>query len=392
MGFPKVEIEVQNGQLGQTEGTEDSVAGLIAFDTAKVGIGSNEPKQVFSLKEVEELGFNKINTVYEHAKQFYSQAGEGAELWITILSPAVLMTNAIDIANGFASKLLDAAEGRIRILGITREPDEAYEPVYADGIDPDVINAITKAQELAEAYAAAYKPLRVIVGGRDYQGVIADLADLTERTDNRVAVLLGGKGESSLEACVGLALGRLAAVPVQRKIARVKDGDLGLSVAYLSDGATTIDELSEAELEAIHNKGYITLRKYFGRNGYFFTDDPTATGATDDYNTIGRGRVIDKAISLAYQTYVNELQDDVELDPDTGRLEAGVIKSYQASVKRSIEQNMLADGEISGVTVVLDPLQDVLTTNKVEVTVSILPKGYSSNIVVKLGFTNPANS
>ena len=264
MAFPKVEIEVQNGQLGQTEGTEDSVAGLIAFDTAKVGIGSNEPKQVFSLKEVEELGFNKINTVYEHAKQFYSQAGEGAELWITILSPAVLMTNAIDIANGFASKLLDAAEGRIRILGITREPDEAYEPVYADGIDPDVINAIAKAQELAEAYAAAYKPLRIVIGGRDYQGVIADLADLTERTDNRVAVLLGGKGEDSLEACVGLALGRLAAVPVQRKIARVKDGDLGLSVAYLSDGQTTIDELSEAQLEAIHNKGYIVIRKYFG--------------------------------------------------------------------------------------------------------------------------------
>lgn len=395
MGFPKVEIEVQNGQLGQTEGTEDSVAGLIGTGVEIVdNIGINEPKQIFGVKDAEALGFSDAVNPEMHAQivDFYGQAGEGAELWIMLQAEATLMASILDVNNANATALLDAAAGRIRILGITRKADVAYEPVYADGIDPDVINAIAKAQELAEAYAAAYKPLRVIVGGRDYQGVIADLADLTERTDNRVAVLLGGKGESSLEACVGLALGRLAAIPVQRKIARVKDGDLGLSSAYLSDGATTIDELSEAELEAIHNKGYIVLRKYFGRNGYFFTDDPTATGAADDYNTIGRGRVIDKAISLAYQTYVNELQDDVELDPDTGRLEAGVIKSYQASVKRSIEQNMLADGEISGVTVVLDPLQDVLTTNKVEVTVSILPKGYSSNIVVKLGFTNPANS
>tara|TARA_B100000965_G_scaffold390292_1_gene396961 strand:+ start:528 stop:1766 length:1239 start_codon:yes stop_codon:yes gene_type:complete len=395
MAFPKVEIQVQNGQLGQTEGTEDSVAGLVCTGVAIVDkIAINEPKQIFGVKDAEALGFSDaVNPeMYAQIVDFYSQAGEGAELWILIQSEATLMASILDVNNANATVLLDAAQGRIRILGITRKADGAYAPVYADGIDPDVITSIDKAQELAEAYAAAYKPLRVVIGGRDYQGVIADLADLTERDDNRVAVLLAGKGEGSLEACVGLALGRLAAIPVQRKIARVKDGDLGLVSAYLSDGVTTIDELSEAQLEAIHNKGYIVLRKYFGRNGYFFTDDPTATGADDDYNTISRGRVIDKAISLAYTTYVNELQDDVELDPATGRLEAGVIKSYQALIKRAIEQNMLADGEISSVSVVIDPLQDVLTSNKVEVTVNILPKGYSSVIVVKLGFTNPANS
>lgn len=394
-GFPKVDIQLQNGQLGQTAGTADGVAGLIGTGVEVVGkIGINEPKQIFGVKDAEALGLSALVNpeMYAQIVDFYAQAGEGSELWILLQAETTLMAATMDIANDMAKKLLDAAGGKIRILAITRRADVAYEPVYADGIDPDVINSIAKAQELAVAYATAYKPLRVIIGGRDYQGVIADLADLTERDDNRVAVLLGGKGEDSLEACVGLALGRLAAIPVQRKLARVKDGDLGITEAFLSDGETTIDSLSEAELEAIHDKGYIVMRKYYGRNGYFFTDDPTATAATDDYNTISRGRVIDKAISLAYTTFVNELQDDVELDPDTGRLEAGVIKSYQASVKRSIEQNMLANGEISSVTVVVDPLQDVLATNKVEVTVNILPKGYSSTIVVKLGFTNPANS
>lgn len=395
MAFPKVDLQVQNGQIGSTDGTDDGVAALIGTGVEVVGkIAINEPKQIFGVKDAEALGLNDaVNAeMYSQIVDFYSMAGEGAELWILIQAEATLMASILDVNNANATALLDAAQGRIRILGITRKADGAYDPEYDDGIDPDVINAIAKAQELAEAYAAAYKPLRVIIGGRDYQGVIADLADLTERDDNRVAVLLAGKEADSLEACVGLALGRLAAVPVQRKLARVKDGDLGITEAFLTDGETTIDELSEAQLEAIHDKGFITLRKYYGRNGYFFTDDPTATGADDDYNTISRGRVIDKAISLAYQTYVNELQDDVELDPVTGRLHAGVIKSYQAAVKKSIEQNMLANGEISSVTVVLDPLQDVITTNKIEVTVSILPKGYSSTIVVKLGFTNPANS
>lgn len=393
MAFPKVEIQVQNGQLGQTEGTDDAVAGLIGTGVEIVGnIAINEPKQIFGVKNAEALGFSDLVNpeMYAQIVDFYAQAGEGAELWISIQAEATLMANILDVNNDMAVKLLDAAGGRIRILAITRKADLAYAPVYADGIDPDVIASIDKAQELAKAYADAYKPLRVVIGGRDYQGVIADLADLTQRDDNRVALLLGGKGAGSLEACVGLALGRLANVPVQRKISRVKDGDLGLTEAYLSDGVTTIDELSEAEIKAIHDKGWITFRKFFGVNGYFFSSDQTATGADDDYRTLGRGRVIDKAIQLAYQTYVNELDDDVELV--NGRLEAGVIKSYQAAVKRSIEQNMLAGGEISSVTVVIDPLQDVLATNKIEVSINIEPKGYSSVIVVKLGFTNPANS
>jgi hypothetical protein len=402
MAFPEVTIEVQNGQIGQTASTDDGVAGLIGTGAEIAGkITINEPKQIFTLKGAEDLGFSDLVNpeMYAQIADFYTMAGEGAELWISVQSEATLMINVLDKDNDMAVKLLNAAKGRIRILAITRVPDVAYEPAYevgdpavAVGIDPDVILSISKAQALAKSYADDYKPLRIIIGGRDYQKVSADLANLKERDDNRVAVLLAGKEAGSLEACVGLALGRLALVPVQRKLSRVRNGDLKITAAYLSDGETVIEDLSETEIKAIHDKGYILTRKYTGINGYFFTDDPTATGDDDDYNTLSRGRVIDKAITLTYAVFIEELQDDVELDSDTGRLEAAVIKSYQAKAQRVIDQQMTATGEISSVTVTVDPQQDVLTTNKIEVNVAILPKAYSSVINIKLGFTNPSNS
>jgi hypothetical protein len=156
-------------------------------------------------------------------------------------------------------------------------------------------------------------------------------------------------------------------------------------------GTQTVEEAA-GNIQVIHDKGYITLRTHVGRAGYFFTDDPTTTLATDDYSQLALGRVLDKAIFLAYITYVNDLLDDIEIDPDTGQIETAKAKYLQQLATTAIDSTMTANNEISGVTVEVDPNQDVLATSKICIKLRVIPVGYAREIEVELGFSNPANN
>lgn len=397
MALPKVTIEVLNGQLGQVGNTDDGVAGLLGTGVAAAGIALGEAKQIFSVADAEALGidaaYDVTNTtnVHKSIKDFYAQAGTGKELWIMIVAKSTTMATMCDTASDILKKLLNAAQGAIRICGVTRVPDGAYVPVYADQLDPDVIAAAAKAHALANEFALAFKPVRIVLDGRDFQGNTGTLLDLKLSTYNRVAVALFTDVSGSDNAAVGLVLGRLAAIPVQRNIGRVKDGDLGIQTAYLTGQATLIETLASAAQDQVHDKGYIFVRKYPAKNGYFFNDDPTAVANSDDFNSIARGRVIDKAIVITNQVYTEELLDDLDVD-ENGRIDAGVIKNYQSSIKRELDAQLTAEDEVSAVRVVIDPTQNVLSTNKVNIELYITPKFYSKEIAVKLGFENPANA
>ncbi|WP_420582086.1 DUF2586 family protein [Reichenbachiella sp.] len=396
MGRPGVNIEIENGALGLVAGTDDGVAGLILSGVAVGGqIGLSDPKQIFSTDEAKALGLDAAydtansTNVWKNIKDFYAQAGEGAALWVMLYDPTTLMASVADKANDLATKLLDAADGKIRLVALGRVPDGGYVPTYDDEVDDDVTAAILKLHETAEEYASQFKPFRAIIDGRDYQGTIGDLIDLTGNTNNRVQVAISTDVAGSKNAAIGLLLGRYAANPVQRNPGRVKDGDVGVTASYLTDGTTTIESMSSGEQDQLHDKGFVFLRRWQGRNGYYFNDDPMACPASDDYSSFARGRVIDKALTITYDTYVNEILDDLDVDDD-GFMAPVVAKDYQAKIQNALDLNMTANGEVSAITATVDPKQNVLSTNKVKVSLKIRPKFYSKTIEVTLGFENPA--
>lgn len=393
MSLPGVYIEILNGQLGSVAGTDDGKAALIATGVAVTGkIALNEAIALFSLAEAEELGINEAYDtangcdVYGQIKDFYSEAGTGAELWLMIVGSGVPMAEMLDITEAdHAVKLLNAAGGTVRLLAVSKSGTGAS---VAGGLDADFFDALAKAQELAEAYAEEIKPLCIIVPAREFTGTVGDLVDLHTFAYNRVSAVLLSTGDGIENAAVGLVLGRLASIPVQRNIGRVKSGALPVLEAYLTDGVSVEDH--ENILETIHNKGYIIGRKYVGKSGYYFNDDPTATALTDDYNSIARGRVIDKALVLTYSTYTDEVNDEVPINAD-GTLSAAYVKALQGKIENVINQAMTAESEISSVACTIDPLQNILSTNRLEIEVLIIPVGYAKEIRVRLGFTNPLN-
>jgi hypothetical protein len=387
MGLPKVAITLGNGNLGASIATDDGVAGLVLTGVATATLPLGTPKVIFSLGEAEGLGILATGanaSAHRHIREFYDLAGEGAELYIMTVADTVTLTQMADVTNASsAAKLLDAAQGRIRLLGLTRTPSASYTPVLSDGLDKDSLDAITKAQQLALAYAAQYKPVRVLIEGRKLDTTnMATLKDLRTYTANHAGIVIGSTANDG-SASVGLVLGRAAAIPVQRNIGRVKDGALPVLSAYVNTAKA--EELTSADL--LHDKGYIFLRTFVGRSGYYLNDDPMCAPVTDDYSQLALGRVIDKATMISYQTYVEELNDEITID-ENGKISVPVIKYLQNKIESAV--NLAMVDEISSFSAYIDAGQNVLSTGKLTVKAAIVPMGYTKTIEVLLGFTNPA--
>lgn len=400
MPLPNVEIPLLDNQLGRVESSPDRVPGLILSGIATDYLELDTPTQIFTLQAAIDLGidsaYDEDNSLdaYRQIKEFYDQAGNGQELWFMIIDQAVTMEDACDKANDYAKLLLDAAQGAITVWGITRVPDEGYTAALTKGFDDDAYAAILKADALCKEYTAAFKPCRAIIGARDFQGVPADLVNLRANTNNNVAVLLGNSKASDTGTCMGHLLGRIASIPVQRNIGRVKDGDMGLVDAYFSNGASVMT--LESAWDTIHDKGYIFFRKFAGINGFFYNDDPTCSPKSGDYSSLARGFVIDKAVRITYGIYVTELQDDLDTDDD-GFLDPSVVKAFQQKIINAINANMrgaqVNNNNISGVECEIDPKQNLLQNDTVTIKkLGVRPKGYSKYIYVPLGFTNPLNN
>ena len=397
----KVKITVENGALGRTATTADGVAGLVVCATAKPNLGLYVPKQIFSLKEAENLGLTETNDqaegidAWQQIREFYDEAGNGATLWIMTYAMERTLTEMTDPANtgnNSVRTLLNASEGTVKVLAIGHfvNPAVQYNPVIVGGIDGDVHTAAQNLNALALEYQGRVAPFVALVDARGWNGSISDLRDLHTQTYPKVQYVMAASKEFKKSACVGLALGRYSKVPVQRHPGRVKDGAVQVARGSMTNGKE-VKTFSEAQLEAIAEKGYLVFMRYNGKTGLYFSDDSTATTQTDDYLTISNNRVIHKAYTICYSIFVEELNDEVSIAAD-GKIAPTQLSYLKQKIGNAINTQMLANKNIANYEVEIDPNQDVIKTDKVMVTVRIVPVGKLKFIDVSLGFKNPTTA
>lgn len=382
--LPNIKFNISTTGLGRLQADVQKIPGLIITGntvTDKVTIGKSY--QLFSIEEAQTLGIDATSNpfAYKHIVDFYNYSGEGAELWIMLVSDATTMAQMTDKAGVMAPKLIQDAGGKIRVLGLVKKSTGLE--TSANGVDADVDAAVLKTQDLAEYFADKYFPFRAIISGNNYSGTASDLKDYGTANYNKVSVLLANN-DASKEASIGLALGRLASTPVQRNIGRVKDGAVEEIQAYFTSGQKV--ESSSTSWEAIHNKGYIFLRNYVGRAGFFFTDDPTLTKTDDDFKSLANGFVMDKAILIAYNALVNELLDEIPVTTQ-GLIHPAIIKNWQTNIETQIDGLMTSLGELSACKVFIDENQNILSTGVLTVRIALQPVGYAKYITVNIGFT-----
>lgn len=389
MGLPKITFLIATAGLGLLTADIQKVPGLvITGNTVAEKIAIGESKQIFSLEQAQEFGITQTENpfAFKHVKAFYDYAGTNAELWIMLTSDATKVSAMADKNGTIAKKLLNDAGGRIRVLGLIKEFED--DDNSANGLDADLDVAAVNLQALGEEFTTKYFPFRGVVSGNNFSGNVQNLKDYATTEHNRVSVLLANT-DGAKEASIGLALGRLASTPVQRKLHRVKDGAVENFNAYFTNGEK-VESLS-ASWDALADKNYIFMRNFVGRAGFYFSSDPTLTKETDDFKTLSNGFVMDKAMILAYNVLVENLADEVPVTED-GNIHPAIIKSWQSAVESNINGNMTNQGEISACKCFIDENQNVLQTGAMTVELQVLPVGYSEYITVKIGFTAQINA
>jgi len=389
-----VNITLANGQLGATLQTNDGVTGIVITGVSESGGYTTEtPILVRSMTDVTTAGITVTHNPFaiKQLQEFYNQAGTGAQLYLMLTPATMTVAQMADITNiSGAKKLLDYAAGKIKVLGLLSD-DVAIATAggtisTAHSLNADVYIAASNMQVMATAYFEAEKPFRCVIGGTSYTGTPGSLTDETSGTTNNRAGILIGDTVGGASASVGLLLGVVSSIPVQRKISRVRTGALTNTAVFLN---TTSIESAGGDAATIAGRGFITFTTYPNISGYFFSGDPMLTDTTDDYAMLARGRVIDKAHILAYTTFVQEVDDEVPVNAD-GTLDAGFCKWLSQQIVNQVNNTMTANKEISAVSCFIDPSQNILSTNELNVVLRVTPVGYATDIEITLGFENPA--
>lgn len=403
MPLPNISFIINRSGLGLVSISNDGVMGIVLSGEAVTGgLELNKAYALYKLSDAEVLGI--VPTVadvdendlpitvaspnaraYRQVKMFYDEIGEGAKLWIIVApmesedSIPVPLTLVDTIP--FITKLIESASGEIRHVGVCRLVD-APAGALVDGLHEEVMPFIVAAQTICDTYQSKVMPFSVTVDGIDFDDENAVL-DLKTMTKHRVSVLLAANSQK--EAAIGQFLARLAFSSVQQKASRVKSGALSNLTAFLVGSSIDIKTDSE-KLGVLHEKGYIVYRVFPGKSGFYYSGDPTATSATDDLNIIPRNRIIDKVLIIAYNTYIEELDDDVEVD-DSGKIPAAICADLKQKIEKQVNANTV--GQISNFNAYIDPNQDILSGLPFDITLDITPKGYLNPIRITIGFINP---
>lgn len=394
--LPRVKIYYENGSIGATTPMDDGTCGLIASGVAVSGkFELQRAYLITKLSDLQALGITDDASdpnanIYIAVKEFYYEAPDGTKLWLMGVTNTVTYNDMLDKTKSYATNLIQEANGTINFLFTSKVFPNGYTPTMLNGLDSTVASAMINAQQLAEwATDSLYAPLFVILEGLYYSGTPTDLANLSEHNYNRVGVVIGSTQAGSVGSSTGLLAGRLAAIPVQRSITRVKSGPIKAEKLYIGN---SLAELGNPDL--INDAGYICPRTFVGMAGYYWANDHLATADTDDYKLIQRRRVIDKAYRIAYKTLSKELGDEIPVT-NQGYIPAPIVKSIQNRVETAIENQMTAYGNLgvdpddpkdTGVTCYIDHTQNVLATSRLIVQLRVKPFGYPKYIDVYLGF------
>jgi hypothetical protein len=192
---------------------------------------------------------------------------------------------------------------------------------------------------------------------------------------------------------LGATLGALAYASVAEDIAWVQKFNMSdgneLDVPAMANGQLVRD-LSDGLLGNIQDKAYNFLRTFVGVPGSYFNEDRTATTVQSDYAYASNVRTIQKAMRGVYSGLIPALNSPITLNSD-GTL-SDVSVAYLTTLAEKNLFQMVRDSELSGsvdqpgFSVEINTAQNVLSTGKIVISVSLVPIGVARNIVVNIGF------
>lgn len=284
----------------------------------------------------------------------------------------------------------DFANGEIRQVG-----------VYKSGSWSGTFNAsdVNSIQSICNTLGNEKHPLSVVLQPNINGVNLNSLANLQAYSAPNVSVLIGQDG-ANVGASIanvftysvgmlGAATGVISAFKVSDSIAWVgKLQSLPFSTAELDTPAfankTLVSNVLSAAQDTLADKNYIFLRRIPDLSGSFISDSKSAVSNTNSFFSIERNRTIDKSRRVVAAGLSPLLNSPVDVNSD-GTLSALTINVYKQVCNTQLDV-MVSNGELSAYSVNIDPNQNVLATDTINITLTLTPKGVARFITVDVSF------
>ena len=378
------------GQLNLTVPTEDAVICLVMSGVAVSGkLVLGTCYQIFGTDALVALGITSSGNpvAYKDITDFYAAAGEGAELNIMLLVNTTTFQNICDTTQQFGKKLIESTDGRAVVFLANMKRASGYTPTITNGLDNDVNLGIVKLQIMAAEYDDLNIPFVGILPAHGFdKTTISTMLNRVALSDDYTALNAYCTANDGVVS-MGLLAGWIAKHQVHENVGRVASGKVS-DTAFFPDG-TPAKDLRNAFVQ-LNDKGMLFPVKVGNKSGYYYQDDPCHTTIASDYSSLSWNRTINKAKRIAAGILLEKLNDEVDLNPKTGKIESSVASDWESDVENAIKAQMMRatatkKKEISGVKCTVDPDSDILN-NEVSASINIVRKGQAKNIVVRIGY------
>jgi hypothetical protein len=220
--------------------------------------------------------------------------------------------------------------------------------------------------------------------------------------DSTVATTFADFVSARVMVCVGDAMmvspinGRIlqrnAAWTVTSKIASIP---VGQDPAWVQDPPKPLKNVfsiirDEQKTEFLDAQRFTTLRTHPGISGYFITNGRTMAAAGSDYTYIQHRRVMDAACRIVRQAELPYLNGSMRVDPKTGYVLEKDAQAFEAKVNAKLKTGIVATGDASASSVVVNRTTNILASNNLLNTVRVTPLAYLKTITTSIGYSNPA--
>lgn len=336
-------------------------------------------------------GVASKQAVWHYHISEYFRVQSGGNLWLGFYA---VPGGAYDFAE--VTALQTAANGSIRQVGVYKDAAA----LAASGGDLTALNAVCNLN------VGLHKELIALLGA-DISAVtnLATLYDMRQLSANLAYLCIaqdgGALGASLFQTtgksitCLGAMLGTASLAKVSESIAWVQrfnmsNGTENDVIAFANGQLwTTLTSSNENLVSQLQDYRYIFLRKFIGVAGSYWNEESAAITPASDYAFMAGNRTIQKATRGVYASMVPALNSPITLNAD-GTLSDTTIAYFQTLAEIPLTQ-MIRDGELSAMEVVINPLQNVLQTGKLIVTINLVPIGVARNIQVNIGFNVSIN-
>jgi hypothetical protein len=402
---------LRNGNVSRAELNTDGITGYVMNGgaAAPAGLAFGAITVVYTIKDVEALGINAAydtaNTVlvYHHLKAHFLR-NPRVETYLMLVAQSVTLTQMADIANNYAAKMLREQNGKIKILGIMRNPAAGYTATILNGMDTDSYAAIAKLQQLWDTEFAAKRLLHcAFVEIRSLSttaGSVYDMRTLNARNVTPVILqdpaIAAGNALFNKYAAVGDVVGLASLAAVSQNIGeRTENFQLKIEAEnkFMTCAISSGQLLPDADLTTLHNKGYCFGQSIADFDGFYLNDFPVAIPLTDDYAYGYINRVALKTLQVVRKKLLplvsnNKLQTD-----SVGLLTAPFRKYLEGVAKKEMKDKLENVGDITldSSVAYIDPATNVRTSNGAfEIQLSFTDVTLGKNITVSVGL-NPNN-